>query len=174
MSLGTERRTVENLPKIDGACGNSWPEWLTDLRQVARRGSVQAADTYAYMIFLSFSSKKKKKKKLLGSLATLSWCSNFPPNNLWHGRWHHPPPCHTRLGFCETGRSLHMSSIFISVSTTRPPQLTCGKDNLGVIFLLVGSVDGFSDLLRGHGKRETNGQHVLQESQHPFTCSRNF
>lgn len=47
-----------------------------------------------------------------------------------------------------------MSSIFVSVSTARPPQLTCGKDNLGVIFLLVESVDGFSDLLRGRGERD--------------------
>lgn len=47
-----------------------------------------------------------------------------------------------------------MSSIFISVTVARPPQLTCGKDNLCVIFLLTELVDIFDDMLQGHGERK--------------------
>lgn len=118
------------------------------------------ADKDASMVSLSSLIKKKKQRNkavwavtapgLLLPAARTSKMTCDTAHDITHHR------VTNDLGFLFHGRKPpHVVHLYqchrCPPPLPPPPQLTCGKDNLSVIFLLIELVDSFVDVLQGHG-----------------------
>lgn len=117
ISHSTERLAGEDLPKSDGACVNSWPEWLTGLSAFTSPWSVhKRCDLFVICFLLHLQLQLLKLTWLLSPLLSFSFLVLEPSSKRLVTRWMTPPTTasHTTRVFVREEASTCRPSLLVS------------------------------------------------------------